>query len=484
MSAPTPPQVSPLEPGARIDNRYVVGEVIGRGGAGIVVAGHHLGLDAPVAIKFLKSSFLSHDARKRFIREARLTNRLKSAHAIQVLDVGELPSGELYLVMERLIGRSLDQELGERGPLPEHEAAELMAAACDAVGEAHALGIVHRDLKPQNMFLHRSPLGPILKVLDFGLSKELEGATPEHTRTFMFMGTPRYMPPEQWEPGAVADPRMDVYSLGIVLHELLTGKVPFEHLPVKQRVPLLLGGSVPDPRSVRPNVSERMAEIVMSCLRPRAVDRIPTARHLERLLRAFGTSSASSGAGGNATLMLSHMVQTRTAQGVVPSPYAPSSPPPRNSPVPPRLKPTSVMSSSPPPDGLAPRAESPSNAPPGFAGHLAAGPRPDVHGPFFSSRPPPGPLGNDPRFSPGAPLPRQVSSSAPPAAYPHALAQAHSTANAAASLAGDLADDDVESERGSGTALTRAMMALMVLLVLLAVGAVFVLLHTTRLGSL
>lgn len=361
---PSHPTDAPLAPGAWIEGRYVVGETIGRGGAGTVVAGYHVALDAPVAIKFLRPAALSHDARKRFMREARLTNRLKSAHAVRVHDVGELPTGELYLVMERLVGRTLGDELRARGPLPEHEAAELVAQACEAVGEAHALGIVHRDLKPHNLFLHEGPLGPVVKVLDFGLSKEVEGASPgapQHTRTFMFMGTPRYMPPEQWEPGAVADPRMDVFALGVILHELLTGQVPFEHVPLKERAPLILGASVPNPRAIRSSVSERMAEVVIGCLKPRAEDRIPSARHLERMLRALAASSASAG-GGGATLMLSKVVQTKTAPGLVRSPHA-ATPAPEPRAVPPRLKPTLALppeenpfhrASSTPPVGSAP----------------------------------------------------------------------------------------------------------------------------------
>jgi serine/threonine-protein kinase len=286
-----------------IDGRYVVGEVIGRGGAAVVCAGHHVALDAPIAIKFLGPSDIPHDARRRFLREAKLIPRLKGEHCVRVHDVGELPSGELYLVMERLRGRTLDAELAERGPFPEHLAAELVAQAATALDEAHALGIVHRDIKPANLFLHESPRGvTFLKVLDFGLAKEVElGPWPAHTRTFMFLGTPRYMAPEQWERGAVADPRMDIYSLGIVLHELLTGCVPFESLAPHERVVALLGGARPDPRSVRSDLSDRMAEIVLACLAPRVDARPPSARHLERLLRSLSASTATT---GGSTLLL------------------------------------------------------------------------------------------------------------------------------------------------------------------------------------
>ena len=305
MNAVQPISDVPVAAGTLIGGRYVVGEVLGRGGGGVVCAGHHVALDGPVAIKFLGPSEMEHDARRRFLREARLAHRLKSEHTVRIFDVGELPDGTLYLVMERLAGWTLDVELERRFVLPEREAVELAAQVAEALAEAHGLGIVHRDIKPQNLFLHASKDGSrTLKIVDFGVSRQVEGlaGTPNQTRTFMFLGTPRYMAPEQWELGAVADPRMDIYSLGVVLFEMLTASVPFEELAPQARAIAIVGGRMADARHMRPELSPRVVEVIQRCLSPRAEAR-PSARHLERLLRALGSSSAVS---GGATLLVSN----------------------------------------------------------------------------------------------------------------------------------------------------------------------------------
>lgn len=396
----------PLAPGATIEGRYVVGEIIGRGGGGTVCAGHHLALDAPVAIKFLKPQELARDARKRFLREARLANRLRSEHATRVYDVGELPTGDLFLVMERLYGRALDAELSARGPFPEHEAAEVVAQACEALAEAHGQGIVHRDIKLGNLFLHADPLlppprRPVLKVLDFGLARDLDrvdSSGPQRTRTFMFLGTPRYMAPEQWEAGVMADPRMDLYSIGVVLHELLTGRVPFEERSPHERAVAILEGALPDPRIVRPDISPRMAEIVMSCVRPRPEDRVPSARHLERLLRAL---AAGQEGGAGATLILSNVVQTK-ALPAAENPHRAAS---TSSSAPPKLKPTSVvppqLSHAPP----APQQASPSHQPPAYGAPPMGMAPPTSPPPGMPAPAPTSDLHAMASQTPGAPLP-------------------------------------------------------------------------------
>jgi eukaryotic-like serine/threonine-protein kinase len=220
-----------VQPGAILAGKYQVEHVLGSGGMGTVVAARHIHLLQRVAIKFLLPEALKRsESVERFLREARNAVQLKSEHVGRVIDVGTLDSGAPFMVMELLEGTDLAGHLQAEGALPAAVASELVLQACDALAEAHALGIVHRDIKPANLFLTQRPdSSPLIKVLDFGISKTTQDLQPDFhlTRTSTVMGSPGYMSPEQLRSTRDVDGRTDVWSLGVVLYELVAGVPPF-----------------------------------------------------------------------------------------------------------------------------------------------------------------------------------------------------------------------------------------------------------------
>jgi serine/threonine protein kinase len=287
---------APVNIGDVVAGKYRIERMLGSGGMGVVVAARHLGLDEPVALKFLALHRADDkEPLERLVREARATFRLRSKHTVRVFDVDELPSGAVYIVMELLEGRDLREELATRGPLPEEEVVSYVLQACDALEEAHGLGIVHRDMKPHNMFLAKQPLGPpIVKLLDFGMSKidpALFEAGPL-TRPETALGTPRYMAPEQWKSASEVDPRADIWALGIVMYELLTGKAPLQGMPPRERQARLLAGAIPSPRDVRTDMSDGLARVIMRCLRADPKGRWPSVVHVAAALRQARPSAA------------------------------------------------------------------------------------------------------------------------------------------------------------------------------------------------
>jgi eukaryotic-like serine/threonine-protein kinase len=181
--------------------KYRIERILGRGGMGVVLAAMHLQLNQRVAIKMLVVE-ATHDIVARFLREARASVRLKSEHVARVLDVGELPNGAPYMVMEYLEGKDLSALIRSEGGRTVEEAVEYVLHACEGIAEAHAAGIVHRDLKPANLFLTKAADGSdTVKVLDFGISKAATGEDPDTgmglTKTSAVLGSPLYMSPEQ-----------------------------------------------------------------------------------------------------------------------------------------------------------------------------------------------------------------------------------------------------------------------------------------------
>jgi serine/threonine-protein kinase len=222
---------APVQIGEILAGKYRVDRVLGVGGMGVVVAATHLQLDQLVALKFVRREALRNpEIVSRFEREARAAVRLKSEHVARIIDVGRLESGSPYIVMEYLEGQDLAALLAVRGPLPVPVACDYLIQACDAIAEAHSLGIVHRDLKPGNLFLANTSHGrQVVKVLDFGISKSGGPMGDANmTRTQAVMGSPGYMSPEQMRSTKNVDGRTDVWSLGVILYELVAGRVPFE----------------------------------------------------------------------------------------------------------------------------------------------------------------------------------------------------------------------------------------------------------------
>ena len=299
-----------IREGEILGGKYRVDRVLGSGAMGVVLAARHLGLDARVAIKLLRPHMLEHeDAIARFAREAQAAARILSEHVARVLDVGTLEDGAPYIVMEFLEGIDLQQWVEERGPLPVDQAVDFLLQAGEAVAEAHAMGIVHRDLKPSNLFCANRPNGALcIKVLDFGISKVSatgsSGPSMSMTSTATLMGTPLYMSPEQMGSSRGVDARTDIWSLGIILFELLTGKVPFSGESLPEVCLKVTSHSPPPLRRFRTDVPADVEAALMRCLEKDRLNRWATVAELCSAIAPYGLERAvpSAGAVGQATL--------------------------------------------------------------------------------------------------------------------------------------------------------------------------------------
>jgi serine/threonine-protein kinase len=260
------------EPGTLLAGKYRVERVLGRGGMGVVMAARHVTLGKLVALKLMRPDLaVDPNAAQRFVREARAASRLHSEHIVRVIDLDTLEDGSPYIAMEYLEGEDLGALLAARGPRPAAEAATYLVQVCEAVAEAHAAGIVHRDLKPANLFVtRRSDGSPCVKVLDFGVSKIIAGGPLADdlasTDTKALVGSPHYMAPEQLISAKAVDPRTDVWALGCILFELVSGVGPFGGTSLAQLLASILRDEPPSLKELRPDLPPALCDVVARCL--------------------------------------------------------------------------------------------------------------------------------------------------------------------------------------------------------------------------
>jgi serine/threonine protein kinase len=278
--------------GRVFDGKYRLDERLGGGGMGTVYRATHLLIDRQVALKVLSQRFVGDQtAQQRFRREARAAGRMQHPNAVTVTDFGTTEDGYLYIVMELLEGRTLRDLLARDAPLDPARAVSLMLQASAAVGAAHQAGLIHRDLKPANIFIEQRPnLPAVVKVLDFGVAKfaveEHEDDYDTLTQVGAIIGTPRYMAPEQCSGAAQLTPAADVYSLGIILYEMLTGVVPFNaDTPLGIALKQVSEAPTP-PREVVPAVPAELEKVVLHALQKNPTDRPSSADDLRDELHA------------------------------------------------------------------------------------------------------------------------------------------------------------------------------------------------------
>jgi serine/threonine protein kinase len=288
---------SPIGVGDRIADKYTVESIIGEGGMGLVVAARHVELDQRVAIKLLLPVIAQQGtAAERFRREARSAARIRSDHVCRVLDVGTLPTGVPYLVMEFLEGGDLATELERRTRLPVLEAIEYVLQACEGLAEAHAVGIVHRDLKPANLYLaKRSDGSRRVKLLDFGVSKALDDSGADlHklTQTSTLVGSPLYMSPEQLSSSRDVDVRTDIWALGAVLYELLIGKPPFTGGNIPQLVHSVVNEPHPSAEQQDHSLPRGIDAVITRALAKKRDERYPSIAEFASDLAPFAPRHA------------------------------------------------------------------------------------------------------------------------------------------------------------------------------------------------
>jgi len=283
-----------IVPGQILLQKYRVEELLGHGGMGAVFAARHLALDERVAIKVLAPA-ATHDraAFLRLQREARILARVRNEHVVRVIDLGHLDDGAPFMVMEHLTGRDLSRVLEEQGRLGVEPAVSYVLQALVALAAAHANGVVHRDLKPENLFYTRGLDGGwLIKVLDFGISRlerpSQSGASTSMTGPSAVMGTPLYMSPEQLRDTGAVDARSDIWSIGVVLYELVTGVPPFSGASLGDIVFKIATEPPPTFTSIDPSLASELESVLSRCLEKEREQRFANVAELARALQPFG----------------------------------------------------------------------------------------------------------------------------------------------------------------------------------------------------
>jgi serine/threonine protein kinase len=296
--------------GKVVAGRYRLEALLGEGGMGVVYRARHVLIDRVVAMKLIRPDLRGEThLRAWMLREARAANRVDHAHIVEIHDVGETEEGELYLVMEYLVGQSLSSEIG-KGPMPVARATDILEQMCAALARAHDLGVVHRDLKSDNIMLTaKGGRRDFVKILDFGLAALARD--PRLAPKGAVFGTPEYMAPEQAR-GDDAMPVSDLYALGILFFEMTTGQLPFRSSDRDTLLELQKTGPAPHPRSIVKDIPEQAEKIILKLLEKDPKNRFRDGHHLQEELKAF-----------QRTLPSTYELQPNDA----PAPVAPPPPP-------------------------------------------------------------------------------------------------------------------------------------------------------------
>jgi serine/threonine-protein kinase len=283
-----------VDRGDMIAGRYEIEGLAGEGGMAVVYAARHLHLNEQYAIKILRPALATNpNIVSRFLQEARAAAQLRSDFVCRVFDVGLLPEGMPFMVMELLEGEDLGALLQRTGRLPIEQAVEFVIQGCEALAEAHARGLIHRDIKPENLFLTKRRDGwATVKLLDFGISKIIDSemistTLRRHVDTRDLLGTPHYMAPETVRASREAGPRSDLWSMGVVLYELLSGKLPFNGATVPEVSASILETEPENLGLVRPDLPVELVEIVHWCLAKQPELRVASAAELAVQLLPF-----------------------------------------------------------------------------------------------------------------------------------------------------------------------------------------------------
>ncbi len=288
----------PVLAGQVLDGKFRVERIIGEGAMGLVVEAYHLDLDERVALKFLRREARERpDIVTRFAREARAAAKIASDHVARVYDVGGTNGPSPFIVMEFLEGMDLDAVLAKDGPLKIPDAVELVIQACEGLTAAHSIGVIHRDMKPANLFRTERAGACEVKIVDFGISKASVTGTFEDidlasAQTTQIMGSPHYMSPEQIRSTKDVDARADIWSLGVVLYELLTGQTPFTATEVTGIIAQVLHDAPRSVRSLRPEIPPELEAVIDRCLQKDPARRFDSAAELAVALLPFAPKRA------------------------------------------------------------------------------------------------------------------------------------------------------------------------------------------------